>query len=165
MPPQAASPPQSTSVQTAPLRLDDYLPYHLTVTANAVSNLIGGAYRARFGLSVWQWRVLCTLGAEGPLTAQNIVALSAMDKMTVSRAILGLRQRGLVSRTKSKLDARAYVLVLTAHGVTAYNEIAPLALAFQEAVLSGLTQQQRDLLLAALRTVRFRAQALTPADR
>ncbi|MBL8537158.1 MAG: winged helix-turn-helix transcriptional regulator [Hyphomonadaceae bacterium] len=146
------------------LRLDDYLPYHLTVTANAVSNLIGAAYRARFGLSVWQWRVLCTLGAEGPKTAQNVVELSAMDKMTVSRAIQGLRRRGLVSRTKSKADARSYLLTLTSHGVSTYNEIVPLALAFQEAVLGDLAPHQRDLLLSALRAVREKAQALAPRD-
>ena len=76
-------------------------------------------------------------------------------------------QVGVCARTPSKLRVLLEELRsagLTAHGVTAYNEIAPLALAFQEAVLSGLTQQQRDLLLAALRTVRFKAQALTPAD-
>lgn len=58
--------------QQPPLRLNDYLPYHLTVTANAVSNLIGGAYRARFGLTVWQWRVLCTLGAEGEIGRAHV---------------------------------------------------------------------------------------------
>ncbi|MBL8550576.1 MAG: winged helix-turn-helix transcriptional regulator [Hyphomonadaceae bacterium] len=150
--------------EDAPLRLQDYLPYHLTVTANAVSNLIGGAYRARFGLSVWQWRILCTLGAQGPMTAQDIVILSAMDKMTVSRAIQGLRKRGLLSRSKSKTDARAFDLGLTTQGKATYREIAPMALAFQEAVLDGLTRGERETLLRTLQAIRARADALSAVD-
>lgn len=146
------------------LRLSDYLPYHLTVTGNAVSNLIGGAYRARFGLTVWQWRVLCTLGAEGPMTAQDVVALSAMDKVTVSRAIQGLRERGLVNRVKSKRDARAYDLHLTAHGRTAYREIAPVALAYQDQILSDLSPDERKKLMALLQRICAKARALTPED-
>lgn len=161
---QPPAAPAKEAAAQAPLRLQDYLPYHLTVTANAVSNLIGGAYRARFGLSVWQWRVLCTLGAEGPMTAREIVALSAMDKMTVSRAILGLRRRGLLSRSQSKADARAYRLSLTGQGQATYREIVPVALAFQEAVLDGLSPRERDLLLRTLEAIRARAQALAPRD-
>ena len=37
-----------------PLRLDDYLPYRLSVAANAVSQLIARAYVERFGLTVPQ---------------------------------------------------------------------------------------------------------------
>ena len=146
------------------LRLSDYLPYHLTVTANAVSNLIGGAYRARFGLTVWQWRVLCTLGAEGPMTAQTIVALSAMDKVTVSRAIQGLRQRGLVSRVKSKTDARSFDLHLTTHGRTAYQEIAPVALRYQDEILDDLSPEERRLLMTLLRKVCAKARQLAPDE-
>lgn len=155
---------QQRKAQAPLLRLDDYLPYHLTVTANAVSNLIGGAYRARFGLTVWQWRILCTLGAQGPATAQDIVAASAMDKVTVSRAILGLRQRGLVGRLKSKTDARAFDLHLTRHGHTAYQEIAPVALSYQDQILDDLSPQERRTLMALLRKVCARARQLAPEE-
>jgi DNA-binding MarR family transcriptional regulator len=146
------------------LRLGDYLPYHLTVAANAVSNLIGGAYRARFGLTVWQWRVLCTLGAEGPMTAQDIVALSAMDKVTVSRAIQGLRRRGLVDRAKSKTDARAFDLHLTAHGRTAYQEIVPVALNYQDQLLEDLSADERRMLMGLLQTICAKARSLAPKE-
>ncbi len=146
------------------LKLSEYLPYHLTVTANAVSNLIGGAYHARFGISVWQWRVLCTLGAEGPMTAQDIVKLSAMDKVTVSRAIQGLRKRGLVVREKSKTDARAFDIHLTAQGKITYREIAPVALGYQEQVLAGLSASERRHLMALLQTICTRARELIVED-
>ncbi|KAF0174954.1 MAG: winged helix-turn-helix transcriptional regulator [Hyphomonadaceae bacterium] len=146
------------------LKLSEYLPYHLTVTANAVSNLIGGAYHARFAISVWQWRVLCTLGAEGPMTAQDIVKLSAMDKVTVSRAIQGLRKRGLVHRVKSKADARAFDLHLTTQGQIAYREIAPVALSYQEQVLEGLSASERRNLMSLLEKISTRARTLLDED-
>lgn len=158
------SAPQQKPLAAPLLRLSDYLPYHLTVTANAVSNLIGGAYRARFGLTVWQWRVLCTLGAEGPMTAQDVVALTAMDKVTVSRAIQGLRQRGLVSRVKSKTDARAFNLHLTSHGRTAYQEIAPIALSYQDQILDDLSLEERRMLKELLRKVSAKARQLAPKE-
>lgn len=151
--------------QQPPLRLNDYLPYHLTVAANAVSNLIGGAYRARYGLTVWQWRVLCTLGAEGAMTAQDIVLLSAMDKMTVSRAILGLRRRGLVHRAKSKTDARAFDLNLSSEGKAMYREIAPFALRYQSALLDGLSEAEKRQIMDLLQLITKRARTLTPDDR
>lgn len=146
------------------LRLSDYLPYHLTVTANAVSHLIGSAYRARFGFTVWQWRVLCTLGAEGAMTAQNVVALSAMDKVTVSRAIQGLRQRGLVNRVKSKADARAFELHLTAHGKTTYQAIAPVALDYQDQILEDLSADERRVLMGLLQKICAKARSLAPDE-
>jgi DNA-binding MarR family transcriptional regulator len=146
------------------LRLSDYLPFHLVVTANAVSNVIGGAYRARFGLTVWHWRVLCALGAEGSMTAQDIVAMSAMDKVTVSRAVLDLRRRGLIQRSKSKSDARAFDLHLTKYGKTVYEEIVPVALGFQDQILSRLSANERTQLMHLLKTVCSRARELTPDE-
>ncbi len=142
------------------LKLSEYLPYHLTVTANAVSNLIGGAYHARFSISVWQWRVLCTLGAEGAMTAQDIVKMSAMDKVTVSRAIQSLRKRGLVHRVKSETDARAFDLHLTRQGHITYQEIAPVALDYQNQILDGLSASERRQLLSLLMRICVRARKL-----
>ena len=43
------------------LRLQDYLPYRLSVAANAVSRLIARAYESQFGLRNAQWRLLAVL--------------------------------------------------------------------------------------------------------
>ncbi len=34
------------------LKLDDFLPYRLSIASNAVSDAVAGAYRARFGLKI-----------------------------------------------------------------------------------------------------------------
>lgn len=120
-----------------PLALDDYLPFRLSVASSGVSRLIARAYEDRFGLTIPQWRLLAVL-AEGPLSQHALVARSAIDKVTVSRAAQGLVTRHLVARTASLSDGRSHDLSLTETGRRLYAEIAPLALAYEAALLAGL---------------------------
>lgn len=130
----------------AGLRLDSYLPYRLSVASNAVSGLIARAYEDRFGLTVPQWRVICVLAEDGGLTQVQIVARTVMDKVTVSRAAQGLSKRRLVTRAENKADGRSHVLDLTPEGRRLYAEIAPLALAYEAALISGLSPEEVSLL-------------------
>jgi DNA-binding MarR family transcriptional regulator len=128
------------------LQLDGYLPYRLSVASNAVSGLIARAYEDRFGLSVPQWRLLCVLAEDGGLTQVQIVARTVMDKVTVSRAAQGLVKRRLVARAQNRADGRSHMLALTAEGRGLYGEIAPLALAYEAALISGLAPEDVTLL-------------------
>ncbi|MBW8811976.1 MAG: winged helix-turn-helix transcriptional regulator [Caulobacterales bacterium] len=130
----------------AQLRLDAYLPYRLSVASNAVSGLIARAYEDRFGLSVPQWRLICVLAEDGGLTQAKIVARTVMDKVTVSRAAQGLVKRRLVGRAQNKADGRSHVLALTAEGRRLHAEIAPLALAYEAALIAGLAPEDVTLL-------------------
>lgn len=127
------------------MTLDDYMPYRLSVASNAVSRLIARAYEDRFGLSIPQWRLLAVL-AEAPMTQQAIVARSAMDKVTVSRAAQGLVTRHLIGRAAHEADGRSHILTLTDQGQALHAEIAPLALAYEAALLSGLTPAEVETL-------------------
>lgn len=127
------------------LVLDDYIPYRLSISSNAVSKLIARAYEDRFGLSIPQWRLMAVL-AEKPMTQQQIVLRTAMDKVTVSRAAHGLVTRHLVGRAAHEADGRSHILALTDQGRALHAEIAPLALAYEAALLSGLTPQDVETL-------------------
>jgi DNA-binding MarR family transcriptional regulator len=120
------------------LALDDYLPFRLSVASNAVSRLIARAYEDRFGLSIPQWRLMAVLAQDGALTPGAIVARTAMDKVTVSRAAQGLLRRHLIGRDAHEADGRSHRLSLTLQGARLHGEIAPLALAYEAALLSGL---------------------------
>ena len=128
------------------LRLDSYLPYRLSVASNAVSGLIARAYEDRFGLTIPQWRLVCVLAEDGGLTQVQIVARTVMDKVTVSRAAQGLVRRRLVDRSQNRQDARSHVLALSEAGRDLHAEIAPLALAYEAALIAGLTPQEVTLL-------------------
>ena len=133
------------SLKTEGLILDEYMPYRLSIASNAVSKLIARAYEDRFGLTIPQWRLMAVL-AEKPLTQQAIVARTAMDKVTVSRAAQGLVNRHLVGRAAHEVDGRSHLLALTEQGRELHAEIAPLARAYEAALLSGLTPAEVETL-------------------
>ena len=143
----------------ASLQLDAYLPYRLSVASNAVSGLIARAYEDRFGLSVPQWRLVCVLAEDGGRTQRGIVARTGMDKVTVSRAARGLTARRLIGRTANKADGRSHVLALTAEGRALHAQIAPLALAYEAALIAGLAPGE----VAQMKRLLMRLQAAADA--
>lgn len=136
--------PLTTTAPEAPedaLSLADYLPYQLSTAAAAVSRLIARAYEDRFGLTIPQWRLMSVL-VEGGLTQHAAVTRTAMDKVRVSRAAQDLVERRLVARTTVRADRRSHKMELTAAGRRLFAEIAPLALAYEAALLSGLAPSE-----------------------
>lgn len=132
------------------LKLDDYLPYRLSVASNRVSRLIARAYEDRFGLSIPEWRLISVLAEDGPLTQQAIVARTAMDKVMVSRAAQGLTKRRLVVRSPNETDGRSHRLELSEAGARLYGEVAPLALDYEQMLLAGLEPEAVARLKAEL---------------
>jgi DNA-binding MarR family transcriptional regulator len=125
------------------LCLQHYLPYRLSVAANAVSRLIARAYENQFGLKNPQWRVLAVLADEGPLTQQTLCGRTIMDKVTVMRAAQGLLRRRLIRRLPNAEDGRSHRLRITAEGKRLYDRIVPLALAYEAQLLAGI--ERRDI--------------------
>jgi DNA-binding MarR family transcriptional regulator len=140
------------------LRLQEYLPYRLSVAANAVSRLIARAYEDRFGLKIPQWRLIAVLADEGPLTQQALCGRTVMDKVTVMRAAHGLIRRGLVRRLPNPADGRSHRLALSASGERIYRDIVPLALEHEARLLRGLDPQDIARLERLLRQLEQTAQ-------
>jgi len=132
------------------LKLDNYLPYRLSIASNQVSNLIASLYQDRFGLSIWQWRVVAMLGASGSLTAQQVATNAAMDKMTVSRAVSGLLKRDLIVRKADQKDRRAQILSLSETGRKIHDEIAPLAIEQEKILLAAMSKEEIERLFSVL---------------
>lgn len=157
------SAPANHARAAAPLRLDAYLPYRLAAASAAVSQLIARTYEARFGLTIWQWRVLAVLGEGEERTQRALIERTGMDKVTVSRAVQALMLRGLVTRRASVADRRASLIALSQAGAGVYREIVPLARAYEDRLLEALTPDQAGELDRLLRCVEARAQSLAAA--
>ena len=76
-------------------RLEDFLPYRLSVAASRVSRLFARRYSEAYGLSIPEWRVLAIVGRFDTLSPSAVGEWSAMDKVKVSRAAASLVARGL----------------------------------------------------------------------
>ena len=79
------------------LHLDRFLPYRLSVLSNTVSSAIAAAYFVNFGLTIPEWRVMAILAANPGLSAAEVTARTAMDKVAVSRAVAALLAVGRVA--------------------------------------------------------------------
>lgn len=143
------------------LSLGDFLPYRLSVLSNTVSRAIAADYDRAFGLSIWQWRCMAVLGETPGLTARELAARTAMDKVAVSRAIAALEAAGHLRRETHARDARASRLFLTADGFRTYQAIIPIARRHEQALLAPLTEQERALLSDLLTRL---AHAAAPGD-
>jgi DNA-binding MarR family transcriptional regulator len=132
------------------LRLESFLPYRLNRAAALASKHFSQVYRAEFGLTVPEWRVLATLGHRGTATASAIGRDSAMHKTKVSRAVASLQQRRWVARATDEADRRLEHLSLTPAGRAAFDRLAPKMLACEEALLARLTPRERAELLRGL---------------
>ena len=154
------APSRPVSADTAGLQLDAYLPYRLSVASNAVSRLIARAYEDRFGLTIPQWRLICVLAEDGPVNQSALVARTGMDKVTVSRAAQGLAKRHLLERSQNDQDGRSHVVALSLEGTRLHAEVAPLALAYEAALICGLDPSEVALLKRLLQRLQSAAGVL-----
>ncbi len=128
------------------LHLEHFLPYRLSVVTNRISGALSRHYADRFGIGIPEWRVIANLGRLPGLTANDVVERSAMDKVTVSRAVAALEDKGLLTRERDEGDKRKSRLTLSAKGQAVYAEIAPLALGFERDLLTALSPEEAALL-------------------
>lgn len=136
------------------LTLAEFLPYQLSVTSNAVSDLIARAYRGRFALKVPEWRLMAVLGERESATQRELCEATAMDKVTVNRASKALEDRGLIGRAPNAADGRSHHLTLTETGRELYDQIVPLALSVEaelEKILGSGEAKMLENMLTQLR--------------
>ena len=119
--------------------LDDFLPYQLAILAARVSREFSTLYKAKFGITIPEWRVVAHLSqAERPLSVREIFERVDMDKSKVSRAASRLEAAGYIEKSVNPDDRRLVELRLTGQGRRMIAELEPLARKFETEVLDRL---------------------------
>lgn len=137
----------------AGLLLDAFLPLRLSSAADVVSGLIARTYQDRFGLSISEWRVICLLAAAGASTLDLMAARSGMEGPVVREAAAGLASRGLVGVSGSGV-------ALSEEGLRLHEEIAPMALAYEAALIASLSPAEVATLKRLLGRLQSAARSL-----
>lgn len=127
----------------APLELERFVPYQLSIVSNTVSQAIADDYQARHDLGVTEWRVMAVLARFDGLSAREVAERTAMDKVAVSRALARLVEAGRVDRAVHDNDKRRSVLNLSDAGWAIHDEVAPMARAREREVLAKLNAEER----------------------
>jgi len=131
-----------STVPDALLKLASFLPYRLSVLANTVSLTVARLYEKRFGITIPEWRVIAVLGGGCTLSASEVAAATAMERVQVSRAISRMLASGLILRETGGDDRRRADLTLTDKGNAIFQEIAPLAMAYEVELTAALTAEE-----------------------
>ena len=146
--------PAPATAEHAPLQLEHFLPYRLSILSNTISQTIANDYQKRYDLSMTEWRVMAVLARFEGLSAREVADRTAMDKVAVSRALARLVDAGRVSRHVHDNDKRRSVLDLTEEGWAIHGMVAPMARQREREVLDKLDAQERiwlDRILDKLR--------------
>ena len=145
-------------------KLEDFLPYRLSVAASRVSRLLARRYSEAYGLSIPEWRVLAIVGRFDTLSPSAVGELTAMDKVKVSRAAASLVARGLLRQSQDPSDGRGRLLRLTRRGVSVYEGMVPLACELEGQLAEGLSRTEWSVLLKALEKLSMHAKQCEGAD-
>lgn len=134
-------------------KLEDFIPYKLSVVANRVSQSIGRLFETQFNIQVPEWRIMMALYAYDDLVFNEVVDRTSMDKARVSRAQRRLVDLELINSISDPSDGRKVILSLTAKGEKICADILPEAAkreAWYLAALDDHEQHQLDIILDKL---------------
>lgn len=118
--------------------LSAFLPYQLAVASSRISREFSERYRAEFGLSIPEWRVLAHLAQSDSVSVREIHARVDMDKSKVSRAAARLESAGLIEKRENPDDRRLLDMRLTDTGRELIARIVPIADRYQAELLAQL---------------------------
>jgi len=108
---------------------------------NKLSAVLG-----EFGINQTQFAIMASLKwfeeHHEETTQAHLVEHSKIEKMTVSKSIRSLETKGLVSRVKSKTDARAMNIKFTKEGDKIINEAIAAVESADDEFFSGLSYQE-----------------------
>lgn len=127
-----------------PIALDRFAPYQISVLAEGLARRMSVIVREAGGLSLTQWRVLAAVAEQPGRSANEIVAVTPMDKAIVSRAVKRLLDMALIVRRASRSDGRLSHIHLTAKGRRIYERLADQARGLERDLFSALSADERD---------------------
>ena len=100
-----------------------------------------------------QFAVLVVLARNETASQTAIVDATGIDRSTSAEIVKRLVDRGLLARRRSKLDARAYAVKLTAEGQAVLKQAVPIASRLEESLLAALPSVYRSAILQGLAAI------------
>ena len=125
--------------------LTRFLPYRMALVAERLSAGLARRYRAEYGISIPEWRVLAHLAHSGEVSVRDIERRVSLDKSKVSRAASRLEADGYITKQVNAGDRRLLRLALTDKGRHLMQELIPLALAYQERLERAVAEHLPNL--------------------
>ena len=136
---------------------------HLLHRAAQSANDLFAIEQSVDGLTSRQLVVLAAIAENEGLSQTGIVSRTGVDRSTLADVVRRLLNKGLVVRRRTKDDARAYAVKLTADGQRILADAGATAVRTEEKLLSGLSVSNRRDLIRLLRALADTASAPEPS--
>jgi len=133
-------------------QLENFLPYHLVTTADLVSRSLSTVY-AKYSLTIPEWRILAHLKKHKKLTHNQLCKFTIMEKARVTRALILMSKKKLVTRYQDKIDKRIYHTELLNDGKKLFLKIEPEILKWENQLSEVLGKENYQNLLSGLKLI------------
>lgn len=100
-----------------------------------------------------QYAVLLTVSQNEGLSQTQLVDRTGIDRSTLADIVRRMLKKGLLSRRRTKEDARAYAVRLSDEGWRSLRVADPVARRVDERILSAIPAAQRERFLSDLSTI------------
>lgn len=114
----------------------------------------------RFNITRREWRILATLSCFERLSVSDLAQEVQLDLVRTSRAVTRLVGKGLLSKRKSRSNARLVWVTLEPSGRAVFEQMKPLVEELNQLLVQDLTAAELELLATMLQKMTHRAQQL-----
>ena len=139
---------RTTNSKQTHLHLEKYVPGLLLWLSNKLAGSASQVYRRQFDINIVEWRILSYLAVYETGTGAQMSQLMGADKAALSRGAAVLQDKKLIKSQQGV--GRNLEFTLTTKGKAMHDRTIRLALARQDALLTGLNKSQVDDLITYL---------------
>ena len=144
----------------APIKLATSSTTHLLHRAGQLAEDIFSRSIGDLGITARQYVVLSVVdGLEDP-SQTTLCEISGIDRSTLADIVRRLVERGLLTRRRTRNDARMYAVRITPEGKSVLEKSGPIAEKVDAAVLDCLTKSERETFNSLLQKVMSQSDAV-----
>jgi DNA-binding MarR family transcriptional regulator len=111
------------------------------------------ARASNLGLSAAQWRLMVRVTKEEGVAQARLAELLEIEPISVSRLIDRMEEAGWIERRADASDRRVRMIFPTPRARQAYAQVKSLAGEVYEEALTGMSGEDRRILIQGLRTL------------
>ena len=128
----------------------DHLPYRLLLLARMIDRQAFRQLQQEFDITLAEWRVLAFTCAAGPATASTVGHSGGIDRAEISRAVVRLEAKGLVTRQPDPSNRHKLIISPTVAGQSLFVQIRDDRRAFFRGLLADVGADERAIIEAAI---------------
>jgi DNA-binding MarR family transcriptional regulator len=104
-------------------------------------------------LTVRQYQVLAAIAAEEGISQTDLSKRTGIDRSTLADIVRRLSERGIIRRTRTKADGRAYAVSLGPQALAILSAAAPVAQRVDEKLLAAIPAKDRAAFMRSLEQI------------